>query len=150
MADTQEISAAKRLKGQCLCGSVRFTAMPASHDMSACHCVMCRRWSAGPFLAVDCGASVEFESDAGLVYYPSSEWGERGFCSRCGSSLIWKMQGQPECYVSAQAFDDAGDFSLASEIFVDEKPEGYAFAGNAKKLTGADVIAAFMNQQEGA
>ena len=150
MADTQEISAGKRLKGQCLCGSVRFTAVPASHDMNACHCVMCRRWTAGPYLAVDCGASVAFESDEGLTFYPSSAWGERGFCNKCGSSLIWKMQGRPECHVSAQAFEDANDFRLVSEVFIDEKPEGYAFAGNHKKMTGAEVIAAFMKEQEGA
>ncbi|GKX35891.1 MAG: aldehyde-activating protein [Rhizobiaceae bacterium MnEN-MB40S] len=150
MSETQDIGAQQSLKGRCLCGSVQFTATPQSRDMNACHCVMCRRWSAGPFLAVDCGDTVRYDSDDGLTFYPSSEWGERGFCRNCGTSLIWKMQGRPECHVSTQAFDDAGAFTLTSEIFVDEKPDGYAFAGDIEKMTGAEVIAAFMKEQEGA
>ena len=44
----------KSMSGGCLCGAVRFTAAPANHEVGACHCSMCRKWTAGPFLVLDC------------------------------------------------------------------------------------------------
>ena len=41
------------------------------------------------------------------------------------------------------AFDDVAAFRLASEIFIDEKPEGYAFAGEHPRLTAAETLAKF-------
>jgi hypothetical protein len=45
--------------------------------------------------------------------------------------------------VSAHAFDDASQFPFEVEIYVDEKPSNYAFANPTRKMTGAEVIAAF-------
>ncbi len=137
MSDTPTLS------GGCLCGAVRFTAAPAKHEYGVCHCGMCRRWAAGPFLAIDCADTVRFESDAELGVYPSSEWGERGFCKACGTPLFWKMRGKDSYHVSVEAFDDESDFTFASEIFIDEKPSHYAFANDTRKMTGAEVMAAF-------
>jgi hypothetical protein len=138
-----------RLAGGCLCGAVRFTAAPAKHDYGICHCSMCRRWAAGPFMAIECDGTVKFEKDADLRLYQSSEWAERGFCKKCGTPLFWRMRGK-DCYaVSAEAFDDTSDFKLVSEIFIDEKPAHYAFANDTKKMTGAEVMAAFAAGQNG-
>ncbi len=143
------MSDAPRLSGGCLCGAVRFTAAPAKHNYGICHCSMCRRWAAGPFLAIDCDGTVKFEKDADLGLYQSSEWGERGFCKKCGTSLFWKMRGKDHYVVSVEAFDDTSDFRLVSEIFVDEKPAHYAFANDTKKMTGAEVMAAFAGREDG-
>jgi hypothetical protein len=40
-------------------------------------------------------------------------------------------------------FDEPGQFTLTSEIFVDRKPGGYAFAGDHERLTEAETIAKF-------
>lgn len=137
------MSEAPTLSGGCLCGAVRFTAAPATHDYCICHCNMCRRWAAGPFMAIDCGDTVKFEKDADLGFYQSSPWAERGFCKQCGTSLFYKLRGKDEYFVSTEAFDDTSDFKLISEIFIDEKPAHYAFANDVKKMTGAETMAAF-------
>lgn len=140
----------ERLTGGCLCGAVRFTAVPEKLEMGVCHCSMCRRWSGGAFMAVSCGPmdglTLEGAENAGV--YKASDHGERVFCSKCGSTLMWRMADGSHANVAAQAFDDPSVFALTSEIFVDEQPDNYAFANDTRRLTGPEVIALFTQQQE--
>lgn len=138
---------ARALKGQCLCGAVAFEAAPEKLETGACHCSMCRRWSGGVFLAVEC-ASLEVADESALGIYKSSDWGERCFCKICGSTLFWRMQGGAHAAVSVQAFEQPEQFAFVSEIFVDEQPASYAFANKTKRMTGAEVIAAFQASAE--
>ncbi|KAA0970671.1 GFA family protein [Aureimonas fodinaquatilis] len=132
-----------RLSGGCLCGNVRFSAVPEKLEMDVCHCSMCRKWSGGVFMAVPCGDSVEFVKSDTLETYKSSEWGERLFCRACGSSLFWRLQSPHQYVVAMHAFDDISQFHFAEEIFIDEKPAHYSFSNDTRKLTGAEVMAAF-------
>ncbi|WP_062229272.1 GFA family protein [Aureimonas frigidaquae] len=133
--------------GGCLCGAVRFTATPAKLEMDVCHCGMCRKWSGGVFMCVPCGTDVAVEDGASLKSFASSQWGERVFCGNCGTSLFWRMQDGSATMVSLHAFDDGTPFRFAEEIFIDEKPGLYAFANDTRKLTGAQVMAAFASGQ---
>jgi hypothetical protein len=134
--------------GGCLCGAVRFTAMLRSRDVRACHCGMCRRWTAGPFLVLHCGGTVKIDDQSGLGIYRSSEWSERGFCKQCGTPLFYRLVGTDFYAVSAEAFDDPKGFALTSQIFIDEKPAYYDFANATTNMTGAEVFAAFAPQPE--
>jgi hypothetical protein len=139
---------AKILTGGCLCGAVRFTAAPRHHEFTACHCGMCRRWSAGPYFAVYCGGTVNIEDTSHLGIYRSSQWAERGFCKQCGTALFYRLVDKEFWEVSAEAFDDRSDFRFAAQIFIEEKPSYYDFANDTKKLTGADVFAEFDPRQK--
>jgi hypothetical protein len=145
MTATPEVS----LAGGCLCGAVRFTAARRDRDFGACHCSMCRRWSAGPFLAIECGDTVAIDDPSDLGIYGSSEWAERGFCRQCGTPLFYRLVGQNFYAVSVEAFDDRSDFRFASQIFIDEKPAYYDFANATKNMTGQEVFAAFAEAQAG-
>ncbi|MEJ8474323.1 GFA family protein [Roseibium algae] len=138
----------ERLSGSCLCGAVKFTAVPADGEMAVCHCRMCRKWTGGTYMAVACGSSVEFSDEASLGIYRSSGYGERVFCKDCGSTLIWRMQDGSHNSVSAQAFDDPSQFKFTSEIFVDEQPANYAFANDTKRMTGPEVFALYAPEQD--
>jgi len=128
--------------GQCLCGAVRFRARLGEAHMHACHCGMCRRWAGGPVLAAPVEA-VTFEEDSALRRYASSGWAERGFCGNCGSHLFFHLKEAGRYVVSFGAFDDAADFRLASEIFIDFKPAGYVLGGDHPRLTEAQFLAQF-------
>lgn len=141
--------------GKCLCGSVAIAAEPQAGGLSesglgACHCGMCRRWTSCTFL--------EFTAKQGSVsvegpvkVFQSSEWAERAFCERCGSALWYRLTGDgPEAgryQLSAGLFENAGDMSLTLEVFIDRKPDGYAFAGERKTLTEADILAMYAQDQ---
>lgn len=45
--------------------------------------------------------------------------------------------------------DDADGILLTSEIFVDRKPDGYAFAADTRKMTEAEVVAMFTQPETG-
>jgi hypothetical protein len=75
------------------------------------------------------------------VRYASSPWAERGFCRRCGSSLFYRLTETNQYIVNMGAFPDNSPFHLAGEIYVDEKPAGYHFAGDHPRLTGAEFLA---------
>ncbi|MGO4669017.1 GFA family protein [Bosea sp. 2YAB26] len=142
-------AADKSLSGGCLCGAVRFAAVPEKLEMDVCHCGMCRKWSGGTFMAVPC-TGVTVDDDASLSVYPSSDWGERVFCRTCGSSLFWRLRGgEGHVAVSLQSFDDLSPFAFTEEIFIDEKPALYAFAGERPRKTGAQVVAEFAAKQAG-
>jgi hypothetical protein len=141
-------AATSRRSGGCLCGAVRFTAAPRDHDLGACHCSMCRKWSAGPFLALECGGTVKVEDATNLGVYRSSEWAERCFCRQCGTVLFYRLVGKDFYAVSAESFDDRSGFAFTSQIFVDEKPSYYDFANKTKNMTGPEVFAAFAKASE--
>ncbi|MCB9778561.1 MAG: GFA family protein [Alphaproteobacteria bacterium] len=126
--------------GGCLCGSVRFTAHLRSPTFGACHCGMCRKFAGGPFLAIGT-AGVDWHQDADLRTYDSSAWAERGFCGRCGSSLFYRIKGNGMTIVAFGALDDPRGLTLAREVFIDERPDAYCFAGDLKGLTGAELMA---------
>jgi hypothetical protein len=137
----------RKLSGRCLCGGVTFTAEPES-ALHACHCSQCRRFSGGVFMVADCGQTVQIMNGGDLAtFYGSSEWGERGFCNRCGASLFWRSKADGRTYASIQTFENPGDFDFTTEIYVDSKPANYAFANHTVKLTGTEFLASFAEKQ---
>ncbi len=126
--------------GKCLCGAVTFTAEAVEQHVHACHCSMCRHWTGGPMQAARVDG-VTYGGEEHINTYPSSEWAERGFCTRCGSSLFYRMPETGMTVMAIGAFDDQDQFDLAGEIYVDEKPSGYDFAGDHERLTGAEFMA---------
>ena len=97
-------------EGGCLCGSVRYKATSAPSWVTHCHCQMCRRHT-GAVFATDAGFSVdEFTWLKGdPTYYRSTEACERGFCSRCGSTLCARyLEDMETIVVAVGTLDDAG------------------------------------------
>lgn len=133
------------MTGGCLCGTVRYRLTGAARHFDACHCSMCRRFSGGVFLAVEVpagGLTWESGEDA-IVTYGSSEWAERGFCGRCGSSLFWRMREGEAMALAAGSLDTLEGMEFTSEIYIDRKPAEYAFAGERRRMTEAEVVEAF-------
>ncbi len=141
-------TAGGRIGGRCLCGAVSFSAVAAKRDVDICHCGMCRRWSAGPFIGFPHDGEVVFEGAENIGLYKSSEWAERAFCRVCGSSLYYHLLGTDHYSFSAGVLDDQSGLTLTQEIFIDEKPAYYDFANDTPKLTGAEVFAAFEADSE--
>jgi hypothetical protein len=75
-------------EGGCLCGEVRYRATSAPIRGVICHCPMCRKHSGAPALAFVHFAAKDFTwLRVQPSRYRSSEFAERGFCARCGSTL---------------------------------------------------------------
>ena len=138
------------IKGQCLCGDVAFELVAEISHVDACHCTMCRRWTGSAFISADIRSSnaLKFSSDETLKWYRSSDWAERGFCSKCGSSLFYRLTENDEFLaVNSGSLDLPSGLSLTKEIFIDEKPDYYALEGDRPRLTGAEFMASLQSLQ---
>jgi hypothetical protein len=93
-------------------------------------------------LAVHCGPDVAFTGEDQIAVYASSDWAQRAFCKRCGTHLYYKLLATGEYFVPAGAFDTQ-DFTLASQIYIDNKPAYYSFAEQTPMLTEQQVIAQY-------
>ncbi len=127
--------------GRCLCGKVGYTFTPAELEIDACHCSMCRRWSGGPGLSVKAAGVADVTGRDNVSIYKSSDWGERHFCGHCGTHLFYSAPTFGYFGVSAGTIDDLDGLLLTTEIFIDCKPDAYAFANPTRKLTEAEFIA---------
>ena len=128
------------MKGQCLCGAVRFSGEPdRARGITPCHCGQCRRWAGGgPFMSVRCTGGVELEAGDTLVWFASSEFGERGSCNRCGSSLFWRRTGEPRDWaINASMFPEDHGLTITRHIWADDQPGWYDFADKAPRMTAA-------------
>ncbi len=129
--------------GGCLCNAVRFEISVPEAVFNICHCSMCRRWSAGPLMAVHCPGEPTFTYQEGLAWYQGTDWAQRGFCARCGSSLFWRLAETPSAMtiVSVESFDSAEDLKLSRHIYIDAKPERYDFKDDCPRVTEAELLA---------
>ena len=135
--------------GRCLCGAVTFVGRGAPM-VKTCHCQMCRRWHGGPAVSVDFEDGIAILSGADDVsWYRSSDWAERGFCRTCGSTLFYRIIDNPDV-LSGEAgqFDLPPGLQITEQFFIDEKPDYYAFKGDAPGLTGAEVFARYAPKDE--
>ncbi len=133
----------KAASGHCLCGGVEISAATVGREVGACHCGMCRRWTGGPLLAVDCGTDVSFKGEENITVYNSSDWAERGFCSQCGSHLFYRLKENQQYIMPIGLFDDCDDVVFDHQIFIDRKPSYYDFANETRNMTEAEVFAQY-------
>ncbi|MCB1313738.1 MAG: GFA family protein [Sedimentitalea sp.] len=134
--------------GQCLCGAVKLILSGAGDAFGACHCEMCRRWTGSALLAFEVPAEgVRIEGAASVARIQSSDWAERAFCARCGSGLWYRLTAMPDgaYQIPLGLLDDPGGMRFTSEIFVDCKPGGFAYAGaeTRETMTRAEVFAKY-------
>lgn len=131
-----------KASGACLCGAVSFKAENPKSGHGICHCRMCQRWTGGPLFTTTV-EKVEFEESGDLKRFASSDWAERGFCSRCGSTLFFRYIPHDMYFLSIGAFDDVTQFKLTEEIFIDKKAPGYDFVGDHPRLTEKETMAKY-------
>lgn len=136
------------MKGQCLCGEIIFEVELKNHKVHVCHCGICRKQTSGIIMTLDIQPdSLKFTQKNHLAIYASSDWGERGFCSQCGTNLFWRTKDHSYCNINVFSLDQTvEDLTLDTEIYIDCKPEFYNFQNQTKKMTEADVIALFNSQ----
>lgn len=138
----------KTRKGQCLCGSITITASQSSNSVGSCHCGSCRKWSSGPFMEINCGSDVTIDGEEHMSVYDSSAWAERAFCAKCGSNLFYRLKESKEHMVSVALFETDDDLAFNTQVFIDEKPDFYAFANKTEDLTGAEIFAMYAPPSE--
>lgn len=129
--------------GKCLCGSVELEVEYESNEISACHCSMCRNWTGAPMMTIDCAENVKITGSSNITSYPSSEWGDRGFCKNCGTHLFYYLKPANQYHLPVGLLQTVNNIKFTHQIFIDEKPDYYEFNNKTHNMTGAEVFAHF-------
>ena len=87
--------------------------------------------------------TVEFAGEEHIGRIRSSDWAERGFCTKCGSNLFYHLVGSGDYQMAAGLFDDQSKLRMSLQVFCDSRPDFYDFANQTKTMTAAEVIALY-------
>ena len=98
-------------------------------------------------LAIDSGVLKSIKNESSITRYQSSEWAERGFCNKCGTSLFYYLKPADQYHFPVGLLDNELQFKFSHQIFIDEKPEYYSFSNETENMTGSEVFAHFESQQ---
>lgn len=112
------------------------------------HRAHARRHRGGPALGVSGGTDVRIEGAEAVRVYRSSEWAERAFCGTCGTHLYYRLLPTGEYFVPVGLFQSGQPFAFKDQIFIDRKPDFYAFANQTHDLTEAEVLARYASAGE--
>lgn len=111
--------------GRCLCGAVRFHARPPSKWVAHCHCSRCQRAHGAGFVTwvgFEAGQVTITDPTDALRWHEALTGASRGFCSRCGTPMIFKSPRW------------AGELHLARALFVtplDREPQVHVHVESA-------------------
>jgi len=135
--------------GGCLCGAVRFEVNLTKREFGACHCEMCRRWTGSALLGITVPTgNIRWTGEEHIATRQTSSWAMRAWCRDCGSNLYFRVtadsQWAGDTELPIGLFDDANGLTLSNEIYIDHKPDSFAYAGEGRTLlTRQDCIDRF-------
>lgn len=141
------------LTGGCLCGAVRYRLASEPYDCGWCHCRTCQLASGAPAMAFATVPLLDYAIEQGadaIGTIRSTPFGERRFCTRCGTPLTMHVDHQPgEIDFTAATLDDPGAVTPEFHIFyasriswaepADTLPRHDRFRPDTRGLTGGEA-----------
>lgn len=79
------------LKGECLCGKVKYEYRGRTGNLVHCHCTRCRKWHGAAFrsrMVVEREGYRWTEGEEYVTEYQATPNVVKTFCRNCGSSLV--------------------------------------------------------------
>ncbi|MEJ0087453.1 MAG: GFA family protein [Pseudomonadota bacterium] len=116
-----------RIRGNCLCGAVRWSYDAPFTTMLHCHCSVCRKQHGTLFATFLAGPLTTCRWRGGtekIVTWQSSAQGRRSFCSVCGSKVPGVDHASQQVFMPAGAV--GGDLGM--------RPQMHLFVGSKSAL----------------
>jgi hypothetical protein len=137
------IDKSHKVTGGCLCGAVRYEAEALLSNAYYCHCTQCQKSSGAPFeIGVPIREGTLKFSGTALQFFSSSEFGRRGFCSVCGSRIVW-TSAHPDYQwatnVSACSLDHPEDVRTNMHVFVDTQLPWFSVSDDLPRYRAEDM-----------
>lgn len=130
-----------------MCGAVRFEITLPSKWCGHCHCSMCRRAHGATFVTwfgIDEARFAIIEGDEHLTRYASSPQAWRGFCQRCGTSMLFGSERWPgEVHVVLACLDGELDRAPQVNTYWDDRApwaEGFEHLPRLGGVTGTEPL----------
>lgn len=107
--------------GGCLCGAVRYRATGAPINERVCHCRLCQKVIGATFNARLLFRAGAVAVEGAVDYVHTSADLKRGFCPRCGTTLLSRRISNDTLGVTAGSLDDPSLFKPQMHIYVASK-----------------------------
>jgi hypothetical protein len=113
------------IEGGCFCGALRFAIDSGEYTAANCHCTMCRRVHAAPYVSWLVVPVDKFKYTQGeTTTLQSSKTGTRYFCSTCGTHVACVNQSHPEIIdITIGSLDDPGPHNPSVDAYSDTRLE---------------------------
>ena len=110
------------LKASCLCGGIQFISKGHHRNVHNCHCIQCMK-THGHHAAYTCveEQNIKFIKKRTLKWFRSSKRAKRGFCSKCGASIFFKVIGTKNISIAAGMFNKPVKLKTIANIFTKSK-----------------------------
>jgi hypothetical protein len=121
------------LTGSCQCSAVTYRITGETVGIVSCHCKDCQRrhGNYNPMVIAE-KSDFAVESEETLSWYASSKQIERGFCSRCGSSLCMRQTNGSKILISVGSLNDTSGLANIQNIFAEEAGDYYLMPPEGK------------------
>ena len=120
--------------GGCLCGGVRYETHGALRNVVLCHCSRCRRTHGHVAAYTECATSeLTITEDTWLRWYDADER-QRGFCGRCGASIFWRADEDPDTIsIAAGTLDEPTGLRTVAQIYVESRGDYYELSSEGER-----------------
>lgn len=112
--------------GTCMCESLQFSFVGAPRFVADCVCESCRRAHGAAAVGWVGVKAEQFRIDRGqefLQWYRSSAESERGFCTRCGTRILFRSHKWPgEIHMAIACMTGPHDLKSTGVAFKSEFP----------------------------
>jgi len=120
---------------KCLCGGVKIKVKGKLRHVINCHCSQCMKTHGNYAAYTTCPEDqIIFINKRTLKWYKSSAIAKRGFCSRCGASIFYKLNKSKNISIAAGMFNNPTKLKTIANIFVKGKLDYYRLDSKLPKF----------------
>jgi hypothetical protein len=132
----------RELTGGCQCGAIRYRLEGAPIRANICHCRMCQKAGAAPFMAFAAIPAKRFHVTSGVIAtFASSDIAERGFCAKCGTPLTYHALNGSTTSVTILSLDDPNAVAPDTQLGIESQVHSLAGALSLPAVKTDDWLA---------
>lgn len=127
----------RRLKGSCLCGSIRYEVSDAFVFAANCHCSACRRATGAafkPFARIHSKELLVTQGEGNFLTFGNNQASDER-CKTCGSLLFSRVE-RGFVHVAMGTLVDSPSISPTDHIFVGSKASWFTIADDLPQHHG--------------
>ena len=111
---------------KCLCGGIKIKVIGKLRHVINCHCSQCMKTHGNFSAYTNClEDNITFINKKTLKWYNSSSFAKRGFCSKCGASMFYKIKNNKNISIAAGMFSNPTKLKTYSNIYTKGKLDFY-------------------------